>query len=62
MNKTEMKKIARGISEQFFYCDDECKIPWQPFEYWEKDKLRYQVKDLTDSIFNAMQRAQGGSR
>ena len=57
MTKTEMKKIARGIAEQHFYCDDECKIVWEPFEFWEKEKLRYQVKDLAESIYNAMLRA-----
>jgi len=57
MTKVEMKKIARGIAEQHFYCDDECKIAWEPFEFWDKEKLRYQVKDLAESIYNAMLRA-----
>jgi hypothetical protein len=58
MNKTDMKKIARGISEQFFYCDDECEIPWEPFEYWDNEDIQAEVADLANRIFNAMQRAQ----
>ena len=35
----ELKARARGIAESHFYCDDECEIPWEPFEYHDPDEI-----------------------
>ena len=45
---------AYGIAEGLFYCDDECQIPWEPFEYWTKKELTKEINSLSDSIYQAM--------
>ena len=52
---SQLLERAYGIAESFFYCDDECKIAWEPFEYWEQDELQQQVHDLAQSIHRAME-------
>lgn len=54
----ELKARARGIAESHFYCDDECEIPWEPFENHDKEQIDEEVNSLAESIFNAMQWAQ----
>lgn len=55
---SQLLERAYGIAESFIYCDDECDIPWEPFEYWEQDELQQQVHDLAQSILLAMQWSQ----
>jgi hypothetical protein len=54
----ELKARARGIAEAHFYCDDDCEIPWEPFEYHDPDEIETECQNLADSIFNAMLWAQ----
>ena len=54
----ELKARARGIAESHFYSDDECDIPWEPFENSEKKEIDTEVDNLADAIFNAMKWAQ----
>ena len=60
--KEEMKVRSWAIAESHFYSDDECEVPWQPFEDWDKDELEFQVSELAAVIFNAMLWAQGESK
>jgi hypothetical protein len=57
--KEKMKEWAWGIAQDFFYSDDECEVPWEPFEHFNDDELLEQVKQLAETIFNAMVRARG---
>jgi hypothetical protein len=49
-----MLERAYGIAEGFFYCDDECEIPWQPFEDWSKRAIDDELNNLAESIYQAM--------
>lgn len=57
--KEEMKVRAWGMAEAFFYTDDECEYPWQPFEDWHESSIEREVDNLAMTIFNAMLWAQG---
>ena len=57
--KEKMEALAWGIAESHFYSDDECQVPWEPFEDWDEDDITEQVADLALVIFNAMVWAQG---
>ena len=54
----ELKARARGIAEAHFYCDDECDIPWEPFEYHSKEWIEEQCSILADAIERGMLWAQ----
>lgn len=56
---SELLERAYGIAESFFYCDDECEIPWEPFEHWPEDELQDQLHDLAQTILRSMLWAQG---
>lgn len=56
--KAQLKRFARGLAENHFYCDDECTIPWEPFEHDEPEYIERECESLADSIFNAMLWAQ----
>jgi hypothetical protein len=56
--KAQLKRFARGVAESHFYCDDECTIPWEPFEHDEPEDIERECESLADSIFNAMLWAQ----
>ena len=58
--KKEIKQYAKGLAEGHFYCDDECKIAYEPFEHWENAELKNECKMLALQIENAMLWAQGG--
>lgn len=57
--KEQLKKRAIGIAEGFFYCDDDCEIPWQPFEYWSRAEIKQEAKSLVEVIYKSMLWAQG---
>lgn len=54
-SNSELLERAYAIAESHIYSDDECKIAWEPFEYWEQDELQQQVHDLAQSILRAME-------
>ena len=56
---SELLERAYGIAESFFYCDDECEIPWEPFEHFEDEELKDQLHDLAQTILRSMLWAQG---
>ena len=57
----ELKARARVIAEAQVYCDDDdCLVPWQPYEYWDEKDLEDLVNSLTSDIYDAMLWAQGG--
>jgi hypothetical protein len=58
-SKTEIKQYAKGLAEGLFYCDDECKIPYELFEHWEPAEVKQECKMLAQSVVNAMLWAQG---
>ena len=51
---SELLERAYGIAESFFYSDDECETPWEPFEDYEKDEIQEQLHELAQSILSAM--------
>jgi hypothetical protein len=55
---SELLERAYGIAESFFYSDDECNEPWQPFEDYEKEEIQEQLHDLAQTILLAMQWSQ----
>ena len=57
-SKEQLKRRAIGIAEGFFYCDDECDIPWEPFENWSRSELKNEAKNLSELIYNSMLWAQ----
>ena len=59
--KTNSELLARayGIAESHFFSDDECLIPWEPFEHFDDDELSAQVNDLAELIYQSMLWAQG---
>jgi hypothetical protein len=57
--KEQMNARAWGIAEAHFYSDDECEVPWQPFEDYDSEELLEQVKQLAETIITAMIWAQG---
>ena len=46
-----LKVRARAIAESHFYSDDDCDIPWEPFEDWPDEDIREQVEDMEKTIF-----------
>jgi len=58
-NQSELLARAYGIAESHFFSDDECLIPWEPFEHFDDDELSAQVNDLAESIYQSMLWAQG---
>ena len=58
--KTEdqLKQFARGAAEGHFYSDDDCQIPWEPFEDWPERDIEQECDNLASLIFNAMKWAQ----
>ena len=58
-NKEQIRARAWAISESHFYSDDECAVPWEPFEDWDAEELSGQVAGLAAVIFTAMVWAQG---
>jgi hypothetical protein len=57
-SNSELLERAYGIAESFFYSDDECQEPWEPFEDYEKEEIQEQVHDLAQTILLAMQWSQ----
>jgi hypothetical protein len=57
--KEQMNARAWGIAESHFYSDDECQVPWEPFEDYDEEELQSQVAGLAAVIFTAMVWAQG---
>ena len=55
---SQLLERAYGIAEDFFYSDDECEIPWEPFEDYEKEEIQEQLHELAQTIFLAMQWSQ----
>jgi len=55
-NQSELLARAYGLSEGFFYADDDCA--WEPFEDWPEEYLSAQVHDLAENIYHAMLWAQ----
>lgn len=51
---SQLLERAYGIAESFFYSDDECEIPWEPFEDYEKEEIQEQLHELAQSILAAM--------
>lgn len=51
----QMKAYARGVAESHFYCDEECAIPWEPFEHDDPEYIERECDSLADSIYSAMQ-------
>jgi hypothetical protein len=49
-----LKTRARAIAEMHFYSDDECEVPWEPFEDWPDDEIQEQVADMAQTIFMAL--------
>ena len=58
-SNSELLERAYGIAESFFYCDDECEIPWEPFEHFDDEEIKDQLHDLAQTILRAMLWAQG---
>jgi hypothetical protein len=56
---SELLERAYGIAESFLYCDDECLIPWEPFEHWPDELVKDQLHDLAQTILLSLQWAQG---
>ena len=61
-NQSELLARAYGIAESHFYSDDECQIPWQPFEDFDDDELSALVNDLAESIYQSLLWAQGKAK
>jgi hypothetical protein len=57
-SKEQLKLRAIGIAEGFFYCDDECDIPWEPFENWSRSEIKQEARNLSELIYNSMLWAQ----
>jgi len=51
---SQLLERAYGIAESFFYSDDECQEPWEPFEDYEKEEIDEQLHDLAQTILQAM--------
>jgi hypothetical protein len=58
--KAQLKKHAKVLSKGFFYADD--NQAWEPFEDWSKDKLKYEVENLAENIYQAMLWAQNDNK
>lgn len=54
----ELKRYALGAANGHFYCDDNCKTPWEPFENYPKHEIEDERDNLASLIFNAMKWAQ----
>lgn len=59
--KEEMVKYACGVAEEHFYCDDECKVVWEPFENYPEEWVAFEADALAEIVFEAMQWVQEGS-
>lgn len=59
--KDEMREHASEIAKAIVYSDDECEIPWEPFEYWDEDNLAEVHEEIAQAIFDAMLWVQEGS-
>jgi hypothetical protein len=57
-SNSELLERAYGIAESFFYSDDECQEPWEPFEDYDKEEIQEQLHDLAQTILLAMQWSQ----
>lgn len=57
--KEELSVRAWGIAESHFFSDDECEVPWQPFEHFDDNELQGHVSALAGAIFFALSWAQG---
>jgi len=57
--REQMNARAWGISESHFFSDNECEVPWEPFEHFEKEELQGHVAGLAATIFMSMLWAQG---
>lgn len=51
---SQLLERAYGIAESFFYSDDECNFPWEPFEDYDKEEINEQLHELAQSILAAM--------
>jgi len=56
---SQLLERAYGIAESFFYSDDECQEPWEPFEDYPNEEIQEQLHDLAQTILQAMLWAQG---
>ena len=53
-SKDQLMMRATAIAEGHFYSDDECIVPWQPFEDWPRSELQHEAKMLKQIIYKAM--------
>jgi hypothetical protein len=51
---SELLERAYGIAESFFYSDDECEVPWEPFEDYPNEEIQEQLHELAQTILQAM--------
>ena len=51
---SQLLERAYGIAESFFYSDDECQEPWEPFEDYEKEEIQEQLHELAQTVLQAM--------
>lgn len=54
MTKTELRKHARGVAQGFFYSDDQCDLPWEPFENYPDLWVKEQCRDLEQTVYHAL--------
>jgi hypothetical protein len=54
----QLKRRSIAIAEGFFYCDDECCIPWEPFEHYSRSELKKEAGNLAALIYKSMVWAQ----
>jgi hypothetical protein len=54
-SNSELLERAYGIAESFFYSDDECQEPWEPFEDYPKEEIQEQIHDLAQTIYQSLQ-------
>jgi hypothetical protein len=51
---SQLLERAYGIAESFFYSDDECQEPWEPFEDYDKEEIQEQLHELAQTILQAL--------
>lgn len=56
--KTEIRKRARAIAEMHYYADVDGRQLWEPFEHYQKEWIREEIKNMSEMLARNMLWAQ----
>ena len=52
--KAKVRECAQALAEELFYSNDECEMPWPPFEGYDDEWVRAECEHHASRIEEAL--------